>query len=111
MLFDALGHPFRVKIITVLTKHPLSFAELKRVMNIKSSGHLSFHLGKLNDLVTSTPDGKYQLSEYGHEALHIVTTINQLPPRLERRDIASPSRHKIQPRVLCKGLEEFRERP
>jgi len=94
-LFDALGHPFRVKLITVLTKHPLSFAELKHVMNIKSSGHLSFHLGKLNDLITSTPEGKYQLSEYGHEALHLISTINQFPPRSERRDVVPHSRRTI----------------
>ena len=103
-LFEALGHPFRVKLITVLTEHPLGFAELKHVMNIKSSGHLSFHLGKLNDLITSTPDGKYQLSEYGYEALHLITTINQRPYRSERRDVVPHSRYTIPPLITIISL-------
>jgi hypothetical protein len=103
-LFDALGHPFRVKLITVLTEHPLSFAELKHVMNIKSSGHLSFHLGKLHDLITATPDGKYQLSEYGHEALHLITTINQRPYRSERRDVVPHTRRTSPPLITIVSL-------
>lgn len=103
-LFNALGHPLRVKLITVLTEHSLSFAELKHVMSITSSGHLSFHLGKLNDLVTVTSDGKYRLSEYGHEARHLLTTINQPPPRSEGRDIEPYPRYTVQPLITIVSL-------
>lgn len=46
-LFEALGHPTRVKILKALGERPMGFAELKREVGIESGGHLQFHLGKL----------------------------------------------------------------
>jgi len=37
-LFETLAHPTRVRILRVLEKQPLSFADLKRVFGIDSSG-------------------------------------------------------------------------
>jgi len=37
-LFETLAHPTRVRILRVLEKQPLSFADLKRVFGIESSG-------------------------------------------------------------------------
>ena len=48
-LFEALGHPSRVKILKVLERNQLGFADLKREVGIGSSGHLQFHLNKLGD--------------------------------------------------------------
>jgi DNA-binding transcriptional ArsR family regulator len=72
-LFEALGHPMRLEILRALSESPLGFADLKRRMNVTSSGHLTHHLEKLDDLVRTTPEGLYALTDEGKEALRIVS--------------------------------------
>lgn len=72
-LFEALGHPSRFKILKVLERNPLGFADLKREVGIESSGHLQFHLNKLGGLVGTTPDGKYALTDEGREAFRVLS--------------------------------------
>ena len=50
-VFDALGHPTRIKVLQALGQRPLSFSELKKEVGIESSGHMAFHLGWLNHLL------------------------------------------------------------
>lgn len=76
-LFEALGHPIRVKIIESLSKTPLSFSELKKRIGVESSGHLQFHLNKLNGLVETTSEGSYKLTDDGREALRIMGTMKE----------------------------------
>ena len=76
-LFEALGHPIRVKILRTLEARPMGFAELKREVGIESSGHLQFHLGKLAGLVGTTSDGFYTLTDDGREALRVATVTSQ----------------------------------
>jgi len=71
-LFEALGHPARIRILQLLAGSPMGFSEMKRALDIESSGQLQFHLGKLNGLVKSTPEGSYALTDEGKEALRIV---------------------------------------
>lgn len=70
--FDAIGHPTRIRILQALGEKSLTFSDLKRLVGIESSGHMSFHLGKLKDLVKTTPDGAYVLTDDGREALRII---------------------------------------
>ncbi len=72
-LFEALGHPSRVKILKALERNPLGFADLKREVGIESSGHLQFHLSKLGGLIGTTPEGKYALTDEGKEAIRVLT--------------------------------------
>ena len=74
-LFEALGHPIRLEILQALSDEPLSFTELKRKVKIDSSGHLSFHLDKLRDLITTASDGNYKLTDEGKEALTAIKII------------------------------------
>jgi DNA-binding transcriptional ArsR family regulator len=76
-LFDALGHPTRIKILQVLNQRAMTFSELKKEVGIESSGHLSFHLGKLNLLLRVTPEGVYELTDDGREALHLAEVMSQ----------------------------------
>jgi len=71
-LFEALGHPTRIRMLQCLADAPLGFSELKRVLDIESSGLLQFHVGKLNGLVKSTPEGNYALTDEGREALRSI---------------------------------------
>lgn len=73
--FDALAHPVRIKILKALQTEALTFADLKKRMDIESSGHLQHHLGKLNDLIQTDETGKYCLSDQGKDALFTVKTV------------------------------------
>ena len=55
----------------------MSFSELKEVVNIGSSGHLTWHLDKLSRLVEAGPDGSYRLTSEGVEALALVDTVGE----------------------------------
>jgi DNA-binding transcriptional ArsR family regulator len=70
-LFEALGHPARIRILQILNENPLGFSELKKKTGIDSSGHLTFHLSKLAGLVETNPEGKYCLTDSGMEALRV----------------------------------------
>jgi DNA-binding transcriptional ArsR family regulator len=71
-LFEALGHPTRIKILEAMKDGGLSFSELKKTTGIESSGHLTFHLEKLDGLVRVASDGRYALTDDGREAIRLV---------------------------------------
>ena len=74
-LFDALGHPTRIAVLNALNERPLGFSELKRKLSIDSSGHLLYHLNKLDDLIKTDEHGKYCLSDQGRDALFVIKTV------------------------------------
>ncbi len=73
-LFEALGHPTRIRILELLAASPMSFSDLKKALSIESSGRLQFHLGKLDTLVKVVSEGQYALSDEGREALQVSET-------------------------------------
>ena len=73
-LFEALGHPTRIKNLELLSSSPKGFSELKKALGIQSSGLLQFHLSKLQGLVKTASDGNYELTDEGKEALRISAT-------------------------------------
>jgi DNA-binding transcriptional ArsR family regulator len=73
--FDALAHPTRIRILKALEEKTLSFADLKKRMSTKSSGHLQHHLSKLGDLIKTDKHGRYCLSEQGKDALFTVQIV------------------------------------
>jgi len=91
-LFEALGHPTRIRILRTLEGKSTSFSELKKEMAIDSSGHLQFHLAKLSGLITTNASGNYELTDDGKEALHIAQTALRSDSMLSTREnsIARP---------------------
>jgi DNA-binding transcriptional ArsR family regulator len=71
-VFEALGHPTRIRLLKCLGEKPLPFSELKRAAGLESNGLLAFHLGKLGGLVGLNPEGAYALTDEGREALLII---------------------------------------
>ena len=71
-LFEAISHPRRIQILRTLSGNALGFAELKHKLGIASSGNLSHHLSKLATLVETDVQGKYILTDQGHEALFAI---------------------------------------
>jgi DNA-binding HxlR family transcriptional regulator len=89
-LFEALGHPMRVTILEALESKPLGFAEIKKSVGIESSGHLQFHLRKLDGLVEDSPNGAYALTSDGRDALRVFRATDVGTAR--ERSISSRSR-------------------
>jgi len=75
-LFEAIGHPIRIKILEAIAAEPLTFSGLKKRVGIESSGHMTFHLEKLANLIRTTSDGTYTLTDDGREALRLIQTVH-----------------------------------
>jgi len=73
-----LSHPLRVKILKTIKDNPLSFAELKRRVDIESSGHLQYHLSKLSKFVKTDEYGRYIFSDCRKDALFFVENVKRI---------------------------------
>jgi DNA-binding transcriptional ArsR family regulator len=78
-VFEALGHPTRIRLLQMLSETPLSFTELKRAAGLDSNGLLTFHLGKMRDLIRLNAEGSYALTDEGREALRVVEASRKQP--------------------------------
>ncbi len=75
-LLEAISHPLRVKILQALDERSLDLDELGKTAAIEDQGQLSFHLAKLGHLVRALPDGKFELTGDGREALWTIQSMN-----------------------------------
>ena len=74
-LLEKIAHPTRVKILKLLEASPQNFSQFKNTLRIKSSGNLSHHLKKLEDLIYLDSDGLYKVSDEGKEAIRAIKSI------------------------------------
>lgn len=74
VIFRALRHPIRRKILSLLAQNEMAFSEIERALGI-DSGHLTYHLTRLNYLITTNPDNRYQLSVFGRAALNLLSNV------------------------------------
>jgi DNA-binding transcriptional ArsR family regulator len=79
LIFSSLKHPIRRKILRMLENRELSFSEILETLAI-DSGHLSYHLENLGDLITHTQDGKYRLSSFGTAAVRLMGGVEEYRP-------------------------------
>jgi DNA-binding transcriptional ArsR family regulator len=86
-LFDALGHPVRIKILHALEDGPLGFSELRRRVGLESGGHLQFHLSRLSGLVQTSASGDYALTDDGRDALRIVGSAETSGRGISREEV------------------------
>jgi DNA-binding transcriptional ArsR family regulator len=101
VVFTALKHPIRRKILRVLAEGPRGFTDMQRIFNV-SSPFLTYHLESLKELVLKTESGMYRLSNMGEGATALMEKVEETP-KTTPRDTAS-SRHKRIPSVLQLGL-------
>jgi hypothetical protein len=80
LIYTSLKHPVRRRILRMLSQKPLSYSEILEALTI-DSGHLSYHLESLGELISHTKDGKYLLSSFGVAALRLMTGVEELPPQ------------------------------
>jgi DNA-binding HxlR family transcriptional regulator len=97
-LYEELSHPTRILILQSLSEESMSFSELKRRTGIDSSGNLSFHLNKLDNLIRTTSEGNYALSDEGKEAIRVI----EATERVTSSDIFSSS-----PTILRAGRRRW----
>ena len=71
LIFQALSHPARVKILILIEENELTFSSLKHELGFESSGQLQHHLQKLSDFITERQSGCYVLTDTGRRALEI----------------------------------------
>jgi len=79
LIFTSLKHPIRRRILRMLADKPLTFSEIQEQINI-DSGHLSYHLESLGDLIIHYQDGKYQLSSIGVAAVRLMSGVEEQTP-------------------------------
>lgn len=89
LIFSSLKHPIRRKILRMLRDGELTFSEILEILAI-DSGHLSYHLENLGDLIIHTQDGQYKLSSFGVAAVRLMRGVEEHHP-----PIALKSRVKV----------------
>jgi DNA-binding transcriptional ArsR family regulator len=83
LIFTSLKHPIRRRILRMLASQPLAFSEILNSLSI-DSGHLSYHLDGLGELITRSQDGKYGLSGVGAAAVRLMSGVEEHPVKLPK---------------------------
>ena len=78
LIFKSLKHPIRRKILRILVDKQLAFSRILDILSI-DSGHLSYHIENLGDLVKHSADGKYELSSIGMAAVNLMSGVEERP--------------------------------
>ncbi|MHA1904336.1 MAG: winged helix-turn-helix domain-containing protein [Candidatus Thorarchaeota archaeon] len=81
VLFEAISHPTRIKMLFAVEKGPLGFSDLKRRVGVSSSGNLQHHIGKLTTLLHTNSSGDYALSDQGREAIVAIRSVRNIQNR------------------------------
>jgi DNA-binding transcriptional ArsR family regulator len=80
-IFEAVAHPARIRLLQALNERSRRFNEFKVILGIKSSGNITHHLNKLDQLLALQPDGEYIITLQGKRALFLIDLIS-----LEKRN-------------------------
>lgn len=81
LIFKSLKHPIRRKILRILVDRQMAFSEILDILSI-DSGHLSYHIENLGDLVKRSANGKYELSSIGIAAVDLMSGVEERPQLL-----------------------------
>ena len=63
----------------MLQDNELAFSQILETLSM-DSGHMSYHLEGLGDLVTRSPEGKYRLSSFGLAAVKLMSGVEEHHP-------------------------------
>lgn len=84
MMFSALNHPIRRRIIEMLARNSVTYTCMLEELDI-DTGKLNFHLKKLGDLIEKNEKGLYKLTDRGLRAFSIM---QQVPEKIEEASAA-----------------------
>ena len=74
VMFKALKHSIRRRILRMLAEKPASFTEILRALQI-DSGRLTYHLDNLSELISKNERGEYQLSVFGQATVKLFSDV------------------------------------
>jgi DNA-binding transcriptional ArsR family regulator len=78
IIFAALKHPTRRKILRLLSEGPRGFTNMQNLFNVNSP-YLTYHLESLQNLVSKTENGRYRLSNMGEGAVALMERVEETP--------------------------------
>ena len=84
MMFSALNHPIRRRIIEMLARDNMQYTHMLEELDV-DTGKLNFHLKKLGDLIEKDEKGLYKLTDRGLRAFSIM---QQVPEKIEEASAA-----------------------
>jgi DNA-binding transcriptional ArsR family regulator len=84
IVFSALKHPSRRKIIRILAEGPNTYTELLTKLGVET-GFLNYYLESLNGLIAKDKNDKYCISELGKSALGLVRQVEESVSKTEPR--------------------------
>ena len=84
MMFSALNHPIRQRIIEMLARNSVTYTCMLEELDI-DTGKLNFHLKRLEDLIEKDEKGLYKLTDRGLRAFSIM---QQVPEKIEEASAA-----------------------
>ncbi len=76
IIFKAMQHPIRRRILRTLNEAPSTYTEIQRTLNI-DNGLLNYHLDNMRDLLTKNEEEKYTLSEFGKATVNLVRGVEE----------------------------------
>ncbi len=76
IIFKAMQHPIRRRILRTLSEAPSTYTDIQRTLNI-DNGLLNYHLDNMRDLITKNEEEKYTLSEFGRATLNLVRGVEE----------------------------------
>ena len=85
LIFMSLRHPMRRRILRMLADHSSTFSEILELISV-DSGHLSYHLENLGELIRKPQDGKYELSSIGIAAVKLMSGVEEHQTRSSGRE-------------------------
>jgi DNA-binding transcriptional ArsR family regulator len=86
IIFSALKHPSRRKIIRILDEGSSTYTELQKELDVET-GYLNYYLESLEGLISKTAEGRYCLSELGRSALGLVRRVEESSTRPASRKV------------------------
>ncbi|MDH7563497.1 MAG: winged helix-turn-helix domain-containing protein [Candidatus Bathyarchaeota archaeon] len=101
LVFAALKHPIRRKILRILAEGPHGFTDMQKLFNVTNS-FLTYHLDSLKALVSKAENGMYRLSNMGEGAVALMEKVEEAP-KTTPRDTALSKRKRI-PRMIQLSL-------
>jgi hypothetical protein len=76
VIYTALKHPIRRKILRMLNNEELTYTEMLEKLGL-DTGHLNYYLESLGELIKKTPEAKYRLSEFGQAAIGLMNKVEE----------------------------------
>jgi len=103
IIFKAMQHPIRRRILRTLSEAPSTYTEIQRTLNI-DNGLLNYHLDNMRDLITKNEEEKYTLSEFGKATVNLVRGVEEPDKTQAERTIPASTPMKALTAILAVAL-------